>query len=210
MNQNTLSTLDVIRTFYINEELLPKVFSKKSSPEIFEKELILLCEKAQSLTKKKLLSYHMDNWGMRYYHYLNAQWELREVSLDECGVWPKMSSLPSKMTYGSALDTAKEVRELLDNRKNLTWKNHRVLYIEKLLPFAEILTKHLPLILLEGGTLRTIEISELKDKQYFRSFPYDIDDGNNRAVALSLLGHTRVQAFVGTPLYKNPLLQSWY
>lgn len=198
-----------MRTFYVNQEILPRIFSVNLSKKAFEEKLQREWKNAKKISKKELLSYDMKYWCLRQYHYLSAEWEMKKVALEECGVWPKMSDLPIEMTYGSAVDTARAVREILEERTKITWENHRVLYIENMMRYAESITKYIPLLLLDGGTIRGMKASMLKDGKNFKTLPYDIDDGNNRAVALAILGETRVMALVGRTPRRNPLLESW-
>ncbi len=206
MPTKTISALEAIRTFYITEELLPAVIKKKDlSPKQLEKELQKIIRAAQKIPKKILISYHMDHYNLRYYNYLNATWELSEVLFEDCGVWPGMSGLPLEATYGSPLDVAQYVAKFLTDKNRLTWKTHRALYIEQLSQYAEIIAKYIPMIVLDGGVIRNTNVAILKDTKKFRRFTYDIDDGNNRAVALVLLGIKSTNALVGKRIHKSEL-----
>lgn len=95
MKTKKISTLEAIRVFYIAQELLPKVFiGKRLTQKIVETRLKKMIVAAKKIPKEELVNYHMDYWNIRYYNYLNAHLELREVDLKDCGVWPGMSSLP--------------------------------------------------------------------------------------------------------------------
>lgn len=53
--KKTIPALDAIRTFYFNEEILPKIFAKELSLRLFEKEVVKEYKKTQTLSKKYFL-----------------------------------------------------------------------------------------------------------------------------------------------------------
>lgn len=66
------------------------------------------------------------------------------------------------MTYGSSLETAQHVQKCLDHKNDLTWRNHRVLYIEKMMEYADVISQYVPITLLTGGVIR----DNFNDKQH--------------------------------------------
>jgi len=206
--KKTASPLDAIRTFYIANDLLKKVVkSKKLTETQLKRELKRVTREANRLSDKKLLTYHLDNYHPRYDNYLNSKWELKTVRLDQCGVWPRMGGLPDVATRGSSVDTATYIEKKLKGGR-LMKKDKRAKYIAKMAPFAELITEHVPLIVLEDGVIRHNKLIPLSKSKQYEHCKYDIDDGNHRAVALALLGKKTVKALVGKRIYKSPLLYS--
>jgi hypothetical protein len=180
--------------------------SKKLTETQLTRELKRVTKEAARLSNKKLLEQPpLGDWFARYDHYLNSKWELKTIRLDDCGVWPKMGGLPDAATRGSAVDTAAYVAKKLKS-KHLTKKDLRAKYIAKMMPFAKLITEHVPLIVLEDGVIRHNKFTPPAQSKHYKHCKYDIDDGNHRAVALALLGKTTVKALVGKRIYKSPLL----
>ena len=204
--EKTTSPLDAIRTFYIANDLLKKVTkSKRLNKTQLIQELKRVTREANRMSDKKLLNYHLDNYHPRYDNYVNSEWELKTIRLDQCGVWPRMGGLPDAATRGSVVDTAAYVEKKLKG-KRLTKKDMRAKYIEKMTPFAELITEHVPLIVIEDGVIRHNKLIPISQSKKYEHCKYDIDDGNHRAVALALLGKTEVKALVGKRIYKSPLI----
>ncbi len=208
MQPNKVSALAVIRAFYVANELMGDVFGGFPEPtkKKIESRLKKIIKQSEKLSKKNLLTYHLDNYHPRYDNYLNSKWELREITLEECGVWPRMGGLPDKATKDSVMDTAKYVQECIKDRKKLTWKTRRVLYIEEMKKYADIITKSVPIIVLEDGVIRNMKLLTAIERKMYKKCKYDIDDGNHRAVALALLGKKKIKAFVGKRICKSSLL----
>jgi hypothetical protein len=202
------SPLDAIRNFYISNELLGDVFkpNTKNTQRTVETDLKKIIKVANKLSKKELLNYHLDNYHPRYDNYLNSSWELKEISLADCGVWPKMGGLPDEMTRGSVTDAANLIRPYLTDKNKLTLATARILYIEEMMKFAEEITQHIPIVVLEDGVIRQMKLQKPENLKNYKKCIYDIDDGNHRALALALLGKTTVRALVGKRIYKSPLL----
>ncbi len=206
MNRKT-NTLEVIKAFYMAEVLLKEInVDDKKNSEVLEKQLIEISRKAGKLSTKKILNYFFDAWSQRYDNYMNSEWELKEIDMDECGVWPKMGNLPEYFTYGNVADTAGHVKELLENRDKITYKTSRVLYIDELVNTSELIFKYIPPIVVEGGLIRNNKLRDSKNKENYKKCKYDIDDGNHRILARYLSGEKTVLAWVGKRIYKNNLL----
>jgi len=204
-----VTSLDAIRTFYANEELLSKAIGGSKKPltkKTLETKLKSIIRTSKKLSKNFLLKYHLDNWHPRYDNYLNSEWELKEIKLEDCGAWPNMSGLPSKFTKGNIIETAVEVKSLLKDKNKLSWSTAKVLYIEELVPFAETITKYLPLVVMEGSVIRNNKLNKRETNRAHSKTLYDIDDGNHRAVAIALSGKKKVLALVGKRIYKSPLI----
>lgn len=202
------SPLDAIRNFYISNELLGDIFKPniKNTKRTIEGDLKKIIKTATKLSKKELLNYHLDNYHPRYDNYLNSSWELKEIPLADCGVWPKMGGLPDEMTRGSVTEAAELIRPYLADKNKLTLATARILYIEEMMRFAEEITQQIPIVVLEDGVIRQMKLRKPENLKNYKKCKYDIDDGNHRALALALLGKTMVQALVGKRIYKSPLL----
>jgi len=207
MQSKKISPLDTIRTFYISNELLGNVF--KNSPmneRVLKTSISKIIKQSERLSKKDLLTYHLNNDHPRYDNYLNSKWEIKEISLEDCGVWPRMGGLTDKATCGSVVDTAAYVQEYINSKNKLTWDTRRVLYIENMEKYVDIITKTIPIIVFEGGVIRHTKLQSAAKRKMYKRCKYDIDDGNHRAIALALLGKKKVHALVGKRICKNTLL----
>lgn len=104
----------------------------------------------------------MDHYCLRYSFYMNAEWSIQNISLDDCGVWPGMSKLPIEITSGSAKETADHIKDILNNKqRKLSWKNYRALYIEHIKKYTEVIARHVSIIVLEGGVIRKKRINKI-------------------------------------------------
>ncbi len=199
--------LEVIRNFYMAEVLLKKInTSEFVSRVVLEKHLKEIRLKAGKMNTKDLLEYNFKNWSQRYDNFMNSDWELKEVNIEDCGVWPKMGNLPDKFTHGSVIDTSIAIKDLLENRSKIKFNTSRVLYIEEMMENASLISKYIPPILMEGGVIRNNKLRSNYDKKLYKKCKYDVDDGNHRIVALALSGEKTILAWVGKRIYKNKLL----
>lgn len=208
MKSTKVSPLEVIRTFYIGNELLGKVFksSGKSKKLKIKASLKKIIEKAKKLSRKKLLNYHLDNYHPRYDNYLNSSWELKEIDLQDCGVWPEMGELPEEATTGCLMDTVEYIKPYLKDKNKLTLKTSRILYIEEMMKYAEEISKDIPIIVLEDNVIRYNKLRKASKRKLYKKCKYDIDDGNHRAIALALLGKNKIKALVGKRIHKSDLI----
>lgn len=208
MKSKNVTALEPIKAFYIGNELLGEVFkiSEKHLRKKLGSSIKKIVAKANKLSQKDLLTYHLDNYHPRYDNYLNSTWQLKEIELKDCGVWPRMGGLPDVSTRGSALDTAKFITPYLEDKNKLSLETSRILYVEKMMRYAEEITKHIPIIVMEGGVIRHNKLIKLSEKKRYKKCKYDIDDGNHRALAYGLLGKKKILALVGKRVSKNNLL----
>ena len=198
------TSLDIIRNYFLTEELLIFKYNKCNSPRHFECKVIRAIEKARKLPEKVLLKYSLDEYHPRYDNYYNSSWAWETISLKDCGCWPKMGGLPYSYTKGTLEDTAIKLQKLIENKNLLSLSTLEALYIEELMPAASIINRHVPIIIMEDSVIRSHKLS-CKNKIYDKTL-YDIEDGNHRAVCHYLNGAHRINAFVGKKLYKNPIL----
>lgn len=208
MADKTITALDAIRAFYIGNELLSDVFkavAKDKNIDI-QNEIKKIVDKANKLSKERLLKYHLDNYHPRYDNYFNSSWELKEVDLKDCGAWPAMGGLPEEATMGSVLDTVEYIKPYLADKNKLTLKTSRILYIEEMMKYAELITQKIPIVVMEDGVIRHNKLIKLSERKLYSKCKYDIDDGNHRAIAYGLLGKEKILALVGKRIYKSPLL----
>jgi hypothetical protein len=206
MKSKEVSALEVLRAFYIGDELLGELFQKKHTGGHAEKFLKNILKKAKRIPKETLLTHALGNHHPRYDNYLNSSWTLKEIRLKDCGAWPRMGGLPDAATRGNILETAEYLRPFLEDKQRLTLATGRVLYLEEMMQHVRDIAKHVPIIVLEEGVIRHNKLIKPAMKKLYARCKYDIDDGNHRALALALLGETKMKALVGKRIYKNSLL----
>ncbi len=204
--KNKYSSLDVIRAYYMTEALKKELTTLNLTKAALTKKLEKVKKQADKLTPKQLFNDPLDNYHARYDNYVNSSWELKTISLADCGVWPAMGGLPKEMTYGSVTDTAQQLLPYLEDKTKLTVEVAKVLYIERLKEYAELITEYIPLVVMEGGVIRHMKLYKDESQKKFKKTKYDIDDGNHRAIAYALLGKKEIVALVGTRNYKNDLM----
>lgn len=204
--ENNITALDAVRAFYIAEKLLRNIIlSAKKDEKKLKRELEKAVKKVSKMPLEKLVVPGV-MWGPRFDNYFNSEWRLELIPLAECGVWPRMGGLPDAATTGTVVDTAEYIRPYLSGKKRMNPKMKRALYIEKLGNVAEIITEHVPIVVLEDSVIRHTKLRPEKERKAYQQCAYDIDDGNHRAVSLALAGKTHVIALVGKRLYKSGLL----
>lgn len=211
IKSNEITKYDVLRALYGAGEPLKNAIKKlnlRVDVDILKKEemnkAIKKVKKQVDLyTKKELDALWIDGSNKKDDHprrdrYNNCVWSLEKISLHNCGVWPRMGSLPTFMTLGSAVETAGEVKKYIDNKTLLSYETKDVLAIERLQDYTESITKAFPIIVVTGGLIRKNKNKKSSTHTYeFKKCLFDIDDGNHRAVALALLGKTETMALVG-------------
>ncbi|MDP2594078.1 MAG: hypothetical protein Q8P36_01950 [bacterium] len=202
-----ISTLDALRAFYLADELLKSIIrtSKKDEGKLRRK-LKQAVRKVEKMPVKKLLTYATKQWGPRFDNYFNSSWEIKEVPLAECGVWPRMGGLPDAATRGSVVDTAEYLRQRLVRKEKMSPQLRRALQLEKLGNFAEVITEYIPITVFTGGVIRHNMLSTEVQRAHYVRCRYDIDDGNHRSVILALHGRKKILALVGTRTCKSDLL----
>ncbi len=200
--------IDAIRNFYIAEKLLPEILgSKKLTKTILENKLKSAVKKASRLSDEFILHESKNLlYPARYDNYLNSKWQVKEIYLKDCGVWPAFGGLPMIFCKGNVSDTASYIDDFIKNKNKLTLKTSRVLYIENLVTYADIIAKYVPIIVLEDHVIRHKKTHPLKERKFLTRTKYDIDDGNHRAVAMFIAGATKTTALVGKRIYKNPFM----
>lgn len=211
MKAKKIHPLEAIRTFVFNDELLGDVVEKHSKRKrqnlrLFERDLKTALRQAKKISDKDLVEYDMGWENRRFENYINSDWQHKSIKLSDVGAWPRMGSTPTKFSTGSILDTADTIKPYLEDKNLLTLETSRILYIENLMKYVEILNKHVPIIVFEDNLVRHNKFNKKKDLKSFQKTKYDIDDGNHRAVALALLGHTKINALVGKRKFPNPIL----
>lgn len=208
MKSKKVTSLEAIRAFYIGNELLDEVFKipEKHRKKKLSSAIRKIVSKSKKLSHKKLLTYHLGDYHPRYDNYMNSTWELKEVSLKDCGVWPRMGGLPDTATRGSVIDTVEYIKPYLEDKNKLSLKTSRILYVEEMMKYAEEITKHVPIVVLEGGLIRHHKLLKASDRKKYKKCKYDIDDGNHRALAYGMLGKKKIKALVGKRTCKNSLL----
>lgn len=222
MKKKKVTSLEPIRTYYTSQELLGDVFEipEKDIEKKLNNAVKKIVKKSKKLTPKELLNYPLNNHHPRYDNYINSTWELKKIALKDCGIWPLVGGLPANVSTGSVIDAVKYVKPYLEDKNKITLKTNRILYIEDMIKYAEVISKHIPIIVMEDGVIRQNKFllvwegvvvpkkrfrtaSEIKS---YKKCKYDIDDGNHRAIALGLLGITHTTALVGKRTCKSDLI----
>lgn len=212
MKTRNITALDILRNLYATNQLLAKAHAKfrrdeiKITPQKLELTLKKIKKKVQKVKNWDLVTQDLEKYHLRYDNYINSDWELRKINLKDCGVWPKMGSLPHQATQGNLIDTVNYIKPLLKNKNRLTYQTSVVLYLEEMMKHAEIINKYFPIIVLEDGVIRQLKLRKEKFRKKYKKCKYDIDDGCHRAVAFALLGKKQITAYVGKRRCKNPLL----
>lgn len=187
--------LEVKRCFAITHSLRKLGVAKEKSTYIPTREKYL-----QTLKKAKQVVDHLTEkqldkivgvYKKRLRLYDAVEWYIGEVKVKEVGVWRGAGGLPISWTQGSLLDTAKEVKEGLKTQTKEIKKRSRVA-IPAILGFKTIIKKekHLfPIIFQQGINLK---IRKGMSKQEF-----EVDDGSMRAIAFTISGDKKIQAYIG-------------
>lgn len=201
------TSLDVIKTFYIADELLPTVFKKKYpySEKSLRKTLERLIKKADKIPKNFFLRFQFSGHNSRYDHYFNSKWTTKTILLKDIGLWPRAGWFSDKVTKGNVLEATHHIEKILLGKKN-TKEYKRALYIKNMTQYVAIINEYVPIIVLEDHVIRHELLISKDQRKMYKKCTYDVDDGNHRAIALALSGETKVKAFVGKRVYKNPLL----
>ncbi len=205
MKLQKTTPIEVVRIFYLNNELLKEVF-KTPNKEKLNKNIKKIINKAKKLSKIDLINYHLDNWHPRYDNYFNSKWEIKEILIKDCGAWPKTGGLSYEATKDSVLETANFIKPYLKDKNKLSLRTSRFLYIEEMMKYVEEINKYIPIIVLEDGVIRNNKFDKTLINKNYKKCKYDIDDGNHRAIAYALLGKKKIKAFVGKRIYKCDIL----
>ena len=139
MKSKKVTALEPIRAFYTGNELLGDVFKipEKFLKKRLEPTIKKIVGRSNKLSAKELLNYNLGNQLPRYDNYLNSTWELKEIDIKDCGIWPCMGGLPDVATRGSVLETVAYIQPFLKDKNKLTFKTARILYIEEMMKYAE-------------------------------------------------------------------------
>lgn len=208
MKKIKVSPIKVVRNYYVSDVLMKQaqLVEKNLNNKDFEKILSKIVKESEKIDDIDLINYFSKNMnGPRFDNYFNSSWVLKEISLSDCGVWPKAGDLPEEATYGNVLDTVNYIMPYLKDKSILNYKMSRVLYIENMLTTVDIIAKYLPIIVLEDQVIRNHKWKHQKINKYAKC-KYDIEDGSHRAIALSIKGTKNVFAYVGKKIYKSPEL----
>lgn len=144
----------------------------------------------KELNEKQLDKYLKKKPG-RLHAYNQANWYICEVETRELGAWEKAGGLPREWTRGSLIQTSRLVKEgLEDNSKLVRKRAKRILPI--IIKLKSTIQRHkysLPIIFER-------KISIVK-RPGLKKMPFEIDDGNVRAIAYAISGDKTFRAYVG-------------
>ncbi|HEY4482896.1 MAG TPA: hypothetical protein VI953_01850 [Candidatus Paceibacterota bacterium] len=129
----------------------------------------------------------------RLHAYNTLDWYIGTVSTKEVGAWKRAGGLPFDWTRGSLARTAKLVEVgLREGSKKIRKRSKRA--IPGIIAFKDIIKKDkylLPILFKSGlGTNGRKGLPKMKA---------DIDDGNMRAIALTISGAKTLKAYIGMP-----------
>lgn len=206
MKVKQYTVLDVIRAYTMTELLQKELLSLDMPLTVMRKKLEKIKKVVESMSDDMILKNPLGGWHYRFDHYFNSDWELKTISLADCGSWPEMGGFPKEFTYGSVLDNAEKIAPFLEDKTKLTVETARVLYLERLMKYAELMSEYIPIVVVEGGLIRQMKIAKEEEKKHYKKCKYDIEDGNHRALALALLGKKEVTVLVGKRVSKSSFL----
>jgi hypothetical protein len=214
MKKQMKTPLDAVKNFYLANELLSEIFDKEhktskintNSPKDAVKKIKNIVKKVNKLSTEELLKYNLNNNHQRYDNYYNSTWELKEINLRDCGLWPLVGGLPHNISKGSVIDAIELIKPLLENKDKLSISTGRLLYIEELMKYVKDIVKYIPIIVMEDHVIRHNKLRPISQRKKYIKTKYDIDDGNHRALSFALLGNKKITALVGKRIYKNKIL----
>jgi len=144
---------------------------------------------------------------IRLGRYDDFRWCEEKVNFDYMGSWPKMYDLDIRFTLGNISETAEKVKKVLDGKYGIPFSEKAGRKFPGQLRAVEFNSKNFPLILFPGGTIRENGYNRWArregkllgmNKLLCEIFPYDVDDGNGRAVSFSIKGLKRAPAYIAT------------
>ena len=124
---------------------------------------------------------------LRQYNSLN--WYEGNASPQEISVWKRAGGLPLAWTNKNLLKTAKLVKKSLEvNNRILSARSKRA--IPRMMGFLDLIEneKYLyPIIVRDNA----------RGRKYLKKYKGSLDDGNMRAIALTISGRKNIKAFIG-------------
>lgn len=150
----------------------------------------------------KLEEYHLNEGitdKVRLDRYNSMDWYKGNKEFSEMGVWPKMRAIDISLTIGSVLDTAKGVKEVIENKSDLNVPERFREKLASMRELSEFIYSRFPLILFPGGEIREKDYNRAKENNepLCSIFNHDIDDGSGRSVAYALEGLENAVVYFG-------------
>ena len=137
---------------------------------------------------------------VRLQRYNEMSWYKTTDAFSEMGPWPKMKGLDIRLTTGNILETADGIRIVRQEKSNLYVPEKFWAKLDSLEENLDFIYPNFPLVLFPGGEVREKDYNTWareNSEPLCRIFKYDIDDGNNRAVAYALSRFNEASVFVG-------------
>jgi len=186
--------IDVKRCFvasqYIRKkDLGNKRYLPKLSRQEFLKKLNTSKVYVSKLTERNLDKEIADEYKKRLGVYNKLDWYVAEVLTNEVGVWKKAGGLPLEWTTGSLKETAQLVKKgLATNDKRIAARSRRA--IPRMTDILDLISKerYLYPIIVPGGMMGRKGLKKMKG---------DIDDGNMRAITMTVSGSKKLRVFMG-------------
>lgn len=143
----------------------------------------------------------------RIRRYKKLSWSYGLIELSNIGAWPEMRGIDPRLTTGSIIKTAKEIKDYSCGKSEYDFSDERKNNLDKLLELIESMGKNelifrLPIILVPGDSVRGEAYKQWVAENHGDYHEHDtsllgIDEGNVRAVINVFAGKDKVFSYVG-------------
>tara|TARA_Y100000310_G_scaffold340625_1_gene437113 strand:+ start:1357 stop:2016 length:660 start_codon:yes stop_codon:yes gene_type:complete len=204
-----------VKRSFVLADMGKRIFGKGFGEYMLQKEYNCLEDKVEAFSPEELDKIiGKDENRLRSYNSVDWYFDSM-VTLGEMGSYPKMGDLAIGLTLGNIVSTAtlfegiKMASEAISDFDFSHYENPEsprqnifpdtIKRTDSIIENIDFVMPKFPLILLPGGMIRGKYNDWAKDngESECRLFKYDIDDGNNRALAYVLAGREDAPAFVG-------------
>lgn len=133
--------------------------------------------------KQNFAAHNLDNINSeREKFYRGFHWNLRELHIEELGIWDNAQGLPHEWCIGNLKETVNHYMKA---------NNHEGPYEAKIKGLKQ--AKPVEIIVVDGRTKR--------GRENCHKVKWNIDDGCMRALAFALKGHKQLRCYAGTLLF---------
>lgn len=123
--------------------------------------------------------------------YNSVDWYIGEVEVQKIGVWQKAGGLPKEWTDNSLAHTAELVKKGLESKDRRIRKRSR-----RVLPIIMLFEKMIKTDKYSLPIIFQRKVSPVK-RRGLKKMPFEIDDGNMRAIAFAMNGDKKIKAYIG-------------
>lgn len=192
-------TLDSAKKFKLNRSILIQAYMKEF-------------EEVSKYTQKELDENIKDKIRLKRFNL--CKWNVERIDANDLGVWPSFGGIDHFTTSGNLLDTKAKIEDLLNNTHQFTWPIKPNLPQKSIIRFilekkhADLIYRFYPIIVTaRGPNTRRVKANMRYQKFGFnyKIAPFDIEDGNHRAVAFVMFGIRKIKCFVGRGLVTDDL-----